>query len=246
MSNVIKVSSNAVFKPVHKSKHRYVVMKGSAGSGKSVDTAQQYIVRLVSEPGRNLLCVRKIEQANERSTFAELIGAINRMGLGDMFSSTVRPLSIKCKINGNEALFAGVNDTSQREKMKSINVARGKLTDCWIEEATEILQSDFEIIDDRFRGVLPEGQFYQLKLTFNPVSASHWIKRVFFDTPSDDVLTHHSTYLDNRFIDEAFHRRMERRRLLDPEGYRIYGLGEWGETADLCSQTGRPRRYHKL
>lgn len=233
MSNVIKVSSNAVFKPVHKSKHRYVVMKGSAGSGKSVDTAQQYIVRLVSEPGRNLLCVRKIEQANERSTFAELIGAINRMGLGDMFSSTVRPLSIKCKINGNEALFAGVNDTSQREKMKSINVARGKLTDCWIEEATEILQSDFEIIDDRFRGVLPEGQFYQLKLTFNPVSASHWIKRVFFDTPSDDVLTHHSTYLDNRFIDEAFHRRMERRRLLDPEGYRIYGLGEWGETSGL-------------
>lgn len=233
MPNVIKISTNKVFKPVHQAKHRYIVMKGSAGSGKSVDTAQQYIIRLLSEPGRNLLCVRKIEQANEKSTYVELLGAIHRAGLSNMFSSTVRPLSIKCKVNGNEIIFAGVNDTSQREKLKSINVAHGKLTDCWVEEATELLQSDFDIIDDRFRGVLPEGQFYQIKMTFNPVSSAHWIKRVFFDTPDSNVLTHHSTYLDNRFIDEAYYKRMERRKLLDPEGYRIYGLGEWGETSGL-------------
>ncbi|MGN1075343.1 MAG: PBSX family phage terminase large subunit, partial [Eubacteriales bacterium] len=48
-----------------------------------------------------------------------------------------------------------------------------------------------------------------------------------------DTLTHQSTYLDNRFLDAGFHDRMERRRVEDPEGYRIYGLGEWGETAGL-------------
>ena len=103
----------------------------------------------------------------------------------------------------------------------------------WIEEATELTQNDFEIIDDRLRGELPKGQFYQIRLTFNPVSSSHWIKKHFFDRADPDVFTHHSTYKDNRFIDEAYYRRMERRKEVDPDGYRIYGLGEWGEVGGL-------------
>ena len=109
----------------------------------------------------------------------------------------------------------------------------GKLTDVWIEEATELTKQDFEIIDDRLRGELPDGQFYQIKMTFNPVSATHWIKADFFDRPDPEVLTHHSTYLDNRFVDAAYKRRMERRKEIDPEGYQIYGLGNWGETGGL-------------
>ena len=51
--------------------------------------------------------------------------------------------------------------------IKSITFQRGKLTDVWIEEATEITQADFEIIDDRLRGELPEGLFYQIKMTYH-------------------------------------------------------------------------------
>ena len=103
----------------------------------------------------------------------------------------------------------------------------------WLEEATEFTQADIEIIDDRLRGELPEGQFYQIRLTFNPVNRNHWIKKVFFDIPDPNVLTHHSTYLGNRFIDDAYRARMERRKIVDPEGYQIYGLGEWGEIGGL-------------
>lgn len=225
----IRIQSNKIFATVHKSKHRYVIMKGSAGSGKSVDTAQQYILRLLTDRGRNLICVRKIEQSNRNSTFAELTGAINRLGLSSYFTSTVSPLNIKCR-NGNEIIFCGLYDDRQREKLKSVTFSNGKLTDVWIEEATELLQQDFEIIDDRLRGELPDNLFYQIKMTFNPVSAQHWIKRYFFDRQDKNVLTHHSTYLDNKWCDEAFKERMERRKTLDPEGYLIYGLGEWGET----------------
>lgn len=59
------------------------------------------------------------------------------------------------------------------------------------------------------------------------------IKKVFFDIPDTNVLTHHSTYLGNRFIDNAYRERMERRKIVDPEGYQIYGLGEWGEIGGL-------------
>jgi phage terminase large subunit len=73
-------------------------------------------------------------------------------------------------------------------------------------------------------------------MTFNPVNKSHWIKKQFFDYNDADTLTHHSTYLMNRFIDDAYKRRMERRKQVDPEGYRIYGLGEWGEIGGLILQ----------
>ena len=211
-------------------------MKGSAGSGKSVDTAQNYILRLMQDKGRNLVCIRKSDITNRDSTYAELTGAIYRM-FGDKAEAywTIKqsPLQLTCKTNGNQIIFRGVNDEKQREKLKSITFPKGKMTDVWIEEATELTQADFEIIDDRLRGILPEGQFYQIRMTFNPVNKNHWIKKVFFDVSDENVLTHHSTYLMNRFCDDAYKARMERRKQVDPEGYQIYGLGEWGEIGGL-------------
>lgn len=232
----LTIKANRIFKDPDQSRKRYIVMKGSAGSGKSVDTAQHYILRLMSDPGRNLLCVRKSDVTNRDSTFAELQGAIFRM-FGESYKKywyiNSSDMRLECIANHNQIFFRGVNDEKQREKLKSIAVKRGKLTDVWIEEATELTQSDFEIIDDRLRGELPKGQFYQIRMTFNPVSSSHWIKKHFFDRADPDVFTHHSTYKDNRFIDDAYYRRMERRKEVDPDGYRIYGLGEWGEVGGL-------------
>jgi len=74
------IKANPVFRPVHRTKKRYVVLRGSAGSGKSVDTAQQYILRLMQDKGRNLVAMRKAEVTNRDSTYAELLSAIRRMG----------------------------------------------------------------------------------------------------------------------------------------------------------------------
>ena len=232
----LNIQANPGFKAVDRSKKRYIVMKGSAGSGKSVDTAQNYILRLMRDKGRNLVAMRKSDITNRDSTFAELTGAIYRM-FGDKaeryWQINRSPLQLTFRPNGNKIIFRGMNDDKQREKLKSITFQRGKLTDVWLEEATEFTQADLEIIDDRLRGELPPGQFYQIRMTFNPVNKNHWIKKVFFDIPDPNVLTHHSTYLGNRFIDDAYRARMERRKLVDPEGYQIYGLGNWGEIGGL-------------
>lgn len=232
----ITVKANPCFRSVDLSKKRYIVMRGSAGSGKSVDTAQNYILRLMQDKGRNLVAMRKSDITNRDSTFAELTAAIYRI-FGDKadqyWQINKSPLQITCRHNGNKIIFRGMNDDKQREKLKSITFQKGKLTDVWLEEATEFTQADLEIIDDRLRGDLPPGQFYQIRMTFNPVSSNHWIKKVFFDFPDENVLTHHSTYKDNRFIDAAYKARMERRKQIDPDGYRIYGEGEWGEIGGL-------------
>ena len=231
----IRAGFNPIFRPVNSSRHRYRIIKGSAGAGKSVNVAQDYIIKL-SDPryqGANLLVVRKVEETNRDSTFAELQAAVYRLfgaAAPRAWKIRLNPLSMECVGTGNRIIFRGMKDQAQREKVKSIATKTGKLTWVWVEEATELEQEDVDILDDRLRGELPNPNlYYQITMTFNPVSASHWIKGRYFDAADPDVLTHHSTYRDNRFIDAAYYRRMERRAREDPEGYRVYGLGEWGE-----------------
>lgn len=235
------VRFNKIFKEFNETKCRYRIAKGSAGSGKSVDIALDYILKL-SDPyykGANLLVLRKTDDTNRDSTFAELEAAINKI-FGEytdyIWKITRNPLLLECKTTGARIIFRGMNDEKQREKVKSITTKNGKLVWIWLEEATEFEESDIDILDDRLRGDLKPinpNLYYQMTFSFNPVSALHWIKAKFFDVQDDDYFTHHSTYLDNRFIDDAYHRRMERRKERDPEGYKVYGLGEWGELGGL-------------
>ncbi|WP_373797195.1 PBSX family phage terminase large subunit [Jeotgalibaca porci] len=239
-SVTVKVQFNRHFKPYNECRQRYRLAKGSAGSGKSVNTAQDYILKL-GDPqykGANLLCVRKVAESNKDSTYAELKSAIYKIH-GENYEKfwIIRssPMELESKVTGNKVIFRGMKDDGQREKVKSITFDKGKLTWIWVEEATELYEADVDILDDRLRGSLDFNPFlyYQMTFTFNPVSATHWLKAKYFDTKHPDIFTHQSTYLQNRFIDDAYHRRMMMRKERDPDGYRIYGEGEWGESGGM-------------
>jgi phage terminase large subunit len=248
---IITLPFNKVFKPANLTKKRYRVIKGSAGSGKSVNVAQDYILKL-SDPkykGANLLCVRKVGESNRHSTFAELKQAIRKTykDKADRYwYINESNMTMKSLVTGNEIIFRGILNDRDREKMKSITFEEGKLTWIWVEEATELYEADLDILDDRLRGILPNvNLYYQITLTFNPISAQHWIKRKFFDYKDDETFTHHSTYMDNRFIDEGYKKRMHRRKVQDPDGYRIYGLGEWGEVGGLVLSNYVVERFER-
>ena len=231
---VIKL--NKVFKEFNRTRKRYRLAKGSAGSGKSKNIALDYIMKLSDHnyKGANLLVVRQTEASHKDSTFAELLQAINDLGLKNYWVSTSMPLSLTCKLTGNSIIFRGFNDARARERVKSITFPNGKLTWIWCEEATELQESDVDILDDRLRGQLEnENLYYQITFSFNPVSANHWIKAKYWDYEDEDIFKCHSTYLDNIFLDDAYHKRMMLRKAQDPEGYQVYGLGEWGELGGL-------------
>ncbi|MBQ2810477.1 MAG: PBSX family phage terminase large subunit [Clostridia bacterium] len=242
---------NEGFRISNQTKARYRVECGSAGSGKSVNVARDYIAKLSDAryKGANLLCVRKTESSHLDSTYAELCRAIRDIfgeAWGKYWEISRSPMKMHCKHTGASVLFRGTRDEEQREKLKSIQAVSGKITWVWIEEATELDGADLDIIDDRLRGKLENDElYYQITLTFNPVSASHWIKKRFFDRDDESVFTHRSSYLQNAFIDKEYHLRMMRRRELDPEGYRVYGLGEWGESEGLILPHYQVKRLEK-
>jgi phage terminase large subunit len=231
----IAVPRNIAFRDISHSKKRYRIYKGGAGSGKSMDIAIGYIKKL-SDPlykGSNLLCVRKVNASNRDSTYAELKKAARTIfgedmeRIWDIPEGRSSSMFMENKLTGAQIIFRGCNNSDDIEKIKSVTFAHGTLTDIWIEEATEITENDFEILDDRLRGKLRDGLFYQISLSFNPISS--WIKKRFFDYPDFNADISETTYLNNRFIDEAYALRMEERRKRDPEGFRIYGEGLWGQ-----------------
>lgn len=235
--NVRSISFNPCFREANRTRARYRILCGGAGSGKSYNTAQDYILKL-SDPrnrGANLMVIRKTEASGRHSAFQELCGAVRRIfgaEHGRYWRIRQEPMELESLVTGAVILFRGMKDAAQRERVKSVAFARGKLTWIWCEEATELEERDLEILDDRLRGDLGDVNpelYYQITMTFNPTTAEHWLKRRFFDVPpSPEVFVHRSVFGDNRFIDGEYGRRMERRRLTDPEGYRVYALGEWG------------------
>lgn len=241
IDRVRDISFNPCFREANRTRARYRILCGGAGSGKSFNTAQDFILKLSDEKygGANLMVVRKTEAANRNSAFAELCGAVRRIFGEDCdryWRIRQEPMMLESLVTGSTVIFRGMKDAAQRERVKSVSFESGKLTWIWCEEATELEAADLDILDDRLRGELgmvnPE-LYFQLTLTFNPTSATHWIKRRFFDAPpSGEVFIHRSVFSDNRFIDDEYAARMERRRQYDPEGYRIYALGEWGGGGD--------------
>ena len=236
-----RITFNESFREANRTRARYRILYGGAGSGKSFNVAQDFILKLSDTRyrGANLLVIRKTESACRFSVFEELSGAVRRI-FGDradeFWTVTKEPLSMTSLVTGSRIAFRGMKDDSQRERVKSVAFQSGKLTWIWCEEATELTPSDLDILDDRLRGDLRAvnpSLYYQITLTFNPVSANHFLKKRFFDAPpSEDVFIRHSTYETNAFSDADFKKRMERREKEDPAGYAVYALGEWGSARE--------------
>lgn len=205
---------------------RYRVCKGSRGSKKSKTTALNMIHRLYEFPESNGLCVRRFSNTLRDSVFSDLKWAIHKLGLDAYFDCTVSPMQIIRRSTGQKILFRGLDDGL---KITSISVDKGVLCWVWIEEAYEITnEDDFNKLDMSIRGEVPDGYFKQITLTFNPWSATSWLKARFFDVSDDDVFTKTTTWQCNEWLDEADRNIFLKMKKNNPRRYRIEGKGEWG------------------
>lgn len=169
----------------------------------------------------NLLVIRQTGDSNRDSTFALLKQVINEWKVDHLFVVRESDLRITCKANGNAMLFKGLDDV---ERLKSITFSKGELTDVWIEEASEVEESSFNQLDIRLRG---GKQKKQVIISFNPINITHWLKR-FVDDKQENKMSLHTTYHDNKFIDDEYKALLESYKEKDPYYYDVYALGQWG------------------
>lgn len=218
-------------------KKRYRVCKGSRGSKKSKTTALNMIHRLYEYPESNGLCVRRYSNTLRDSVFSDLKWAIHKLGLDAYFECTVSPMQITRVSTGQKILFRGLDDGL---KITSISVDKGYLCWVWIEETYEITnEDDFNKLDMSIRGQVPDGYFKQITMTFNPWSATSWLKARFFDDPDEDTFIKTTTWECNEWLDEADRSIFLKMKKNNPRRYRIEGEGEWGIAEGLIYEKVR-------
>lgn len=222
-------------------KGRYRICKGSRASKKSKTTALNFIYRIMKYRNSNLLVVRKTFRTLKDSCYTELKWAISRFGVDKLFECKLSPLEITYKPTGQKIYFRGLDDPL---KITSITVNVGSLCWLWIEEAYEItLEDDFNILDESIRGIMGNGLFKQITLTFNPWNEHHWLKKRFFDVKNTDILAMTTNYMCNEWLDNADLKVFEDMKKNNPRRYQVAGLGNWGITDGLVYENWEERVF---
>lgn len=216
----LRQTNNECFLPLFFDEHRYLVLKGGGGSGKSIFAGRKILERATTEPGHRVLVCRKVARTIRESCFEQLCGQTIDFYPASGYRFNKSDMNITFA-NGSKILFAGLDDV---EKLKSIY----DITMIWIEEASELEEGDFNQLDIRLRTDFP---FYlQMILSFNPISITHWLKKRFFDKRDPRATVHESTYKDNRFLTEEAIETLEAFKERDEFYYAVYCLGQWGVT----------------
>ena len=206
---------------------RFLHLFGSAGSGKSRFAAQKELICSMDSrrSGRKTLGVRQTYSTIKDSMYSELLAAAHSMGWAGYFSKTVSPLRIINKITGVQFIFTGLDDVQKLKSIQGVDRA-------WVEEATEIQQMGFNQIDLRARGFTNPG--VQITLSYNPINVFHWLNTEIHEKPEDYPLhkIFKTTFQDNRFLDDAYLDTLKSYEKTNPEFWKVYGLGEWGQTVE--------------
>ncbi len=205
--------------------HRFLLLYGGAGSGKSEFAARKLILRCIGERNHRFLILRKVRSRIWESVVEVVLNILDENEIPYDFNRSLRVLSFF----GNDLIFDGLDDP---DKIKSIK----GITGVWMEEATEFTKDDFNQINIRMRGRSPS--YKQIMFSFNPDEAkAPWIKEMFFEGKEDGYsgegssersYLHHSTIEDNPIVEEREEYRGILNEIDDPVFEKIYKRGHWG------------------
>lgn len=205
-------------------KKRYEIYYGGAGSGKSHFVFQKVVIKALNNK-RKVLVVRKVSRTNKDSTFQLALDTLARLKIIGLCNVNKSTLTITLP-NGSVFLFYGLDDV---EKLKSIV----DITDIVCEECSEMTLDDISQLDLRLRAKADNLQMYFM---FNPVSKVNWTyKRWFADgiQIDEDTQILKTTYLDNKFLPDAYIKSLERLKITNNAYYKIYTLGEFSSLDKL-------------
>lgn len=192
-----------------------LLLTGAAGGGKSFLAANKIHGFCLAYPGSTALILRKERAVMSNSTLLMM----ERMVIGDDPRVVHKRGSFRFEYeNGSVLAYGGMKDDAQRERIRSIGLDGG-LDICWMEEATQFIEQDFNEVIARMRG--KAAPWRQIILSTNPGPPGHWINvRLIL---GGEASVYYSRATDNEHNPDDYHdilKRLsgvQRKRLLDGE-----------------------------
>lgn len=208
------IKTNKVFKHLEQSKSKIVVEQGGTRSGKTYNILLWIIFSYCHKNTGKIITIC-------RKTFPALRGAVMRdffqiIKDNDLYSEDYHSKTInEYYINGNTIEFISL-DMPQK--------IRGRKRDLlFINEANELNYEDWQQLIFRTNE--------RVILDYNPSEEFHWIYDQVLNR--DDVEFYQTTYKDNPFLEESIIKEIERLQTIDEGYWRVYGLGERGQSRSL-------------
>lgn len=222
------------------------LLLGAYGSSKSYHIALKIILKLLHEK-RKALVIREVFDTLKESCFDLFCEILEDMDLleEDQKRKSRKVIAINSPMqlkfpNGSRIIFKGMD---KPRKLKSIN----DVSIVWMEECSEIKYEGYKEIKLRLR--TPELKTY-LFLSTNPVDIDNWVYLHFFKRVDEQGVEHirvddeklyklktlvnkgtyyhHSIPEDNKFLTDAYIKRLDELAEYDPDLYRIARLGRFG------------------
>jgi len=202
---------------LEQSKARINILRGGTRSSKSYSMAQHFIFnKLVAGNNRVIIVARKTLPALRKTAMKLIIDLLDEYHIFDHCKINKRELELRYK--NNLMYFMSLDDPG---KIGSID-----FNDIWLEEAVDFTLEDFRMFNIR---ASRKGENNQLYLSFNPISALHWIKTELIDKRTEGLAEHVSTYKDNlKHLSKEIIFEIEDLINQDQNFYKIYTLGQWG------------------
>lgn len=236
LTNCIGKAYYDIFWDMQEMKNTHYILKGGRGSLKS-SFAYLYVVydmTLHAMQGEITHCValRKVKDTIKDSVFANLIWAIDMLGLNDYWDSTTSPMKIWFKggnFNKNDApsiLFRGCANQRDYVKIKSIKFKTGYCKYAIYEEWTEFdgIDETLSINQSLFRGGNEAIAIYMYN---PPASRTNWVNEEVRKKVNDRYI-HKTTYLQapEKWLGKVFIDEAENLKMYNPKKYRHMYLGE--------------------
>ena len=189
------------------SSRKICILQGGTRSSKSYSALQWILVRALSEPGVVVSIVRKSFPSMRVSIMRDWIGILKELGIWneDQWSATEHIYTFE---NGSMVEFMSI-DSSEKRKGSSRDYL-------FIDECNELSREDFFQLFIRSR--------IKTIIAYNPsFGTNHYIFNEIQTHPQSDLYI--STFKDNPFLEQSIVDEIERLKEVNPEYYKIYGLG---------------------
>lgn len=192
---------------------------GGASSGKSHGVVQKIVIKALQnwKYPRKVLFLRKVSATIKDSIFQDVKECLSSFRILNRCKINKTDYSIELP-NGAVFLFKGMDNP---EKIKSIK----GISDIVMEEASEFTLDDYTQLTLRLREKKHKEK--QIYLMFNPVSKANWTYRTFFINKPSNTAIYHTTYKDNRFLDNQAKQAIEDLIIKNEAYYKIYALGQF-------------------
>lgn len=164
--------------------HRYKILHGGRGSGKSTSLGKALLIMGLQKKIR-VLCVRETQRSIRESVHRLLVDQIAQMGLSAFYA--VQQVQIT-GINGTEFVFTGLSDQTAGsiQSYHEINV-------CWVEEGQAVSENSWTIL----LPTVERTEGCEVWVSFNPELDTDPTWKRFIESPAPDTWRIEMNWRDN-------------------------------------------------